>query len=126
MSIEVKDEDLLPELNEAQMSMYAEELLSTLGGCVSFGPFKLCANVKLSPPSAKVALSYNGNQVAECAVSESHPECTAKWGNGHVKIDVKIKLDLHSKKITAKGKACVHVPVIGWKCMSHTVTVYSW
>ncbi len=126
MSIEVKQEDLLPEINASQMSIDADKLLSMMGGCVSFGPFKLCANVELLPPSAKVTMSYNGNEVAVCQLDASHTECNAKYGNSNAKIDVTVKLDIPGKKITATGKACVHVPVIGWKCMSHTVTVYSW
>ena len=126
MSLEEKNTDLLPEIDEDQMNIYAEEILYSRDGCVSFGPFKLCADVKLDPPSAKITLSYHDRQLAVCDVSESHPDCEAKWGNSHVKVDVKFKLDMAGKKITATGKACIHISHLGWKCMSRTITVYSW
>jgi len=126
MSIVIENKDLIPEIDDAQMSIYAEKILSTLGGCVTFGPFQLCADVELDPPSAKVTLSYNGNQVGECQLDATHHECDTKWGNDYVKIDVTINLDIPGKKITATGKVCIHVPVFGWKCIKHTVTVYSW
>ena len=126
MSTEVENEDLIPEIGNEQLQTYAIKQLSTLGGCVTYGPFKICADITSDPLSAEVIVSYNGSQVGKCVVNAAHPECRVTYGNSLVKLDVKIKLDISGKKITAEGKVCVHVPVVGWQCVSKTVTVYSW
>lgn len=126
MSTEVESNDLLPEIGNEQMKAYAIKQLSTLGGCVTYGPFKICADVTSDPLGAEVIVSYNGSQVGKCVVNEAHPECRVTYGNSLVKLDVKVRLDISEKKITATGKVCVNVPVFGWQCVSKTVTVYSW